>query len=548
MSLASGKPNSSGLASTPEMLEVNSAIEDLKPLLKLLIDLQCPMDLIVSEMRRVHQLNPTYLNSYVVPYSGMVLIFYVVQRLCKATNDVQKAERECLSLLDIIINEFEANPDSLDGVMKQTVLFYAAKAGSVAVCKFLVSQSGANGSPVDIHQQTPLYYAAREGKLDTMEWLVKEGGCNVNHIDKNGQSALFYAARENRFDCVRKLVDELGADPLVRDVYKKRVRGYLKAGVHKETYEYLTEVERARDPGVAQHANRRLFLVKPGEPMGAAAMTLRQHKPYNPYEQEEAITASQLLPPPKRQRSGNSTPASSLSRESAAPRERLSLATPPPVTPTSTVAPVAGRNRYRVRAPLGKGGLEEFEKQFPDIAVWNKGRDSNTGDGASPPPKPVVSRAPRAPIASLTPPWVSVVSQLLRGPLWRYGPATIFHKTLFQLPPNLGPKYATVPGEPEKKLTIDLSLIRKKLEKGKYLRLTEVDRDVRSMFQQGMQLSEGAETPLGLLTKATEVYYEQQMAGSGLAAVLRQEASGASESATQRPDEPMVIVSSENQV
>jgi hypothetical protein len=90
------------------------------------------------------------------------------------------------------------------------------------------------------------------------------------------------------------------------------------------------------------------------------------------------------------------------------------------------------------------------------------------------------------------------------------------------------------------KLSIDLSLIRKKLEKGKYLRLTEVDRDVRSMFEQGLVLANGPESPLGLLTKATEVYYDQQLAGSGLAAVLRQEATDLLHASAPRPDEQMV--------
>jgi hypothetical protein len=67
-------------------------------------------------------------------------------------------------------------------------------------------------------------------------------------------------------------------------------------------------------------------------------------------------------------------------------------------------------------------------------------------------------------------------------------------------------------------------LIRKKLEKGKYSRLSEVDSDVRAMFQQAYELSGGVDSDIGLLTKATEVYYDQQLAGSGLARVLRQEA------------------------
>ena len=76
---------------------------------------------------------------------------------------------------------------------------------------------------------------------------------------------------------------------------------------------------------------------------------------------------------------------------------------------------------------------------------------------------------------------------------------------------------------PEMKLSIDLSVIRKKLEKGKYTALIEIDQDVRGMFQQAYDLTGGKETDLGLLTRATEIYYEQQMAGSGLAAVIRDE-------------------------
>jgi hypothetical protein len=313
---------------------------------------------------------------------------------------------------------------------------------------------------------------------------------------------------------------ELGADPLIRDIYKKRARGYLKPSGHKATYDFLTEIERIRDPNVAAHSHRKLFLVRPDEPLGAAAMTLRQHKAYNPYEQDDAIAAASATmvnpPPPKKQRSnnvsGSSTPAIRTERISLPPSPSLSAAAP-------------GRSRYRVKAPLGKGGLDEFEKQFPDIAVWSDPSKKQATVIVSPlaSGKTTFNRPARAPIASLTPPWVSVVSQLLRGPLWRYGPATIFHKPVLQMPTNLGPKYAPQPGEPEKKLAIDLSVIRKKLEKGKYLRLTEVDRDVKSMFAQALLLSGGPTTNLGLLTKATEVYYEQQMAGAGLAAVLRQE-------------------------
>jgi hypothetical protein len=120
---------------------------------------------------------------------------------------------------------------------------------------------------------------------------------------------------------------------------------------------------------------------------------------------------------------------------------------------------------------------------------------------------------------------------LLRGPLWRYGPAAIFHKPLLQLPSNLGAKFQPASPQPELKLSIDLSVIRKKLEKGKYSFLTEIDKDVRGMFNQAYDLAGGQQSDLGLLTRATEIYYDQQMAGSGLAAVIRDEAEDLARSA-----------------
>jgi len=522
MSLAPGAQTNSSSESSPAAIEFNTAPEELRPLLWKLNDLGSTVESVKVEMARVYQVNPSYLSTYIVPYSGMSMIFYIVQRLCKTTNAFDQAEKDCAELLTTLLKDFGANPSFLDGVMKQTPLYYAARAGSVVICELLVRTLGASARIIDIHNQTPLYYASREGKIETVEWLVKEGGCEVNHVDKNGQTALFYAAREDRCACVIKLVNELGADPLIRDVYKKRARGYLKSTVQKDTYEFLSEIERIRDPNVAAHSHRKLFLVRPDEPVGAAAMTLRQHKAYNPYEQDDSVLQVVPTAPPKRQRSsvsGTSTPAAGGT--TGRNTEKASL--PPSPAPVATTT--SGRSRYRVKAPLGKGGLEEFEKQFPEIAAWSDPakRAAAVASPAGQTTGKTLSRPARAPIASLTPPWVSVVSQLLRGPLWRYGPATIFHKPVLQMPTNLGPKYAPTPGEPEKKLAIDLSVIRKKLEKGKYLRLTEVDRDVRSMFSQALVLAEGPTTNLGLLTKATEVYYEQQMAGSGLAAVLRKE-------------------------
>ena len=534
-----------GAAAAPVPLvadaEISSADPEMRQLLISLRDISSSVSLIISELRRVFQVNHSLVREYYVPYSGMPVIFYIAQRLTHVSNCLSESlEEEVASLFRASCEEFGADSNSLDSVMRQNVMFYTAKAGSLRCCQELLSL-GCSCSLVDVHNQTALFYAAREGRTDVVEWLVREGGCLINQLDKNGQTALFYAAREDRFECVSKMVNDLGADPLVRDIYKKRARAYLKSPNQRRTFDFLTEVERARDPSSANLSQRKLFIVS-SEPLGAASMRLRQHKPFNPHQledeqQQQQIESSSSSTAPKRQKSGNSTPSNPTTnekiinkREKPTPVQPLrSVASASPVqSPSSsesllpTPSPANGRSRFRIKAPIGLGGLESFEKSFPEIAVWNTNGNSSPPSESPSPPK-TLHRPPRTPVQSLTPPWVPVVSLLLRGPLWRYGPATIFHKSHLQLPANLGPKYLQPPAMPEMKLSIDLSLIRKKLEKGKYATLFEIDQDVRGMFQQAYDLSGGKETDLGLLTRATEIYYEQQMAGSGLAAVIRDE-------------------------
>lgn len=519
--------------------EISSADPEMRQLLISLRDINSPVSLITSELRRVFQVNHGLVRDYYVPYSGMPVIFYIAQRLYYVSSSLPVSlEEEVASLFRASCEEFGADANSLDSVMRQNVMFYTAKAGSLRCCKELWSL-GCSCSLTDVHNQTALFYAAREGRTDVVEWLVREGGCLINQVDKNCQTALFYAAREDRFECVCKMVNDLGADPLVRDIYKKRARAYLKGPNQRRTFDFLTEVERARDPSSANLSQRKMFIVS-SEPLGAASMRLRQHKPYNPHQlEDEQLKIESSSSAPKRQKSGNSTPSSNPTtsnekiinkKEKPTPLQPLrSVSSSPVQSPSSseslllpTPSPANGRSRFRIKAPIGLGGLESFEKSFPEIAVWHTNGNSSPPSESPSPPK-TLHRPPRTPVQSLTPSWVPVVSLLLRGPLWRYGPATIFHKSHLQLPANLGPKFLQPPAIPEMKLSIDLSVIRKKLEKGKYATLLEIDQDVRGMFQQAYDLTGGKETDLGLLTRATEIYYEQQMAGSGLAAVIRDE-------------------------
>ena len=466
-------------------------------------------------------------RSYIVPSTSLSVLFYIARRLANAPVVTDDLTEGTISLFQILIDEARVDLNECDRVMNQNIFFYVAKSGSLECCKFLKSK-GCASNLTDIHHQTPLFYAAREGRDSVIEWLVREGGCNVNHIDRNGQTPLFYAAREDRLECVMNMINTLGADPLIRDIYKKRARSYLKAPNQKRTFDYLAEIEKQRDPS-ANSSHRKLYIVR-DEPVGAAAMTLRQHRPFNPYQKEEDDATPVAPMPAKRQRSGASTPAPNpkpVKERSEPPsrqsRSERSSVAPSPLQSPSDISLPAGRSRFRVKAPLGQGGLDAFEKEFPQFALWGPNQSPQPSSQPPTPPK-ALNRPARAPPVGATPPWVSVASLLLRGPLWRYGPALIFHKSLLQLPSNLGAKYEEESGMPEKKLSIDLSVVRKKLEKGKYPRMTDLDSDIRSMFQQAYELSGGPQTNLGILTKATEIYYNQQLAGCGLAGIIRREA------------------------
>ena len=511
-------------APAPDDAEISSADKEIRNLLSMLRGASSSASSIISEIKRVFQVNPDLLRDYYIPYSGMTILFYVAQRLTRPGSSSEVSNEEGVaSLLRLLCEEIGADPNTLDSLMRQNVMFYTAKAGSLICCRELMDLN-CSSSVVDIHNQTAIFYAAREGKTEVVEWLVKEGGCQVNQLDKNGQTALFYAAREDRFECVTKMINELGADPLIRDIYKKRARAYLKGPNQKRTFDFLTEVERARDPS-ANLSHRKLFIVS-NEPLGAASMKLRQHKPYNPHQLEEETQIDSSAP--KRQKSGNSTPTSEKPRkETKQPptvaRRSVSsspVQSPAPAEPSPSSS--NGRSRFRVKAPLGLGGLDSFEKSFPEFALWTNGNTTSPVTDSPSPPKSL-HRPPRTPAQSITPPWVSVVSLLLRGPLWRYGPATIFHKPVLQLPANLGPKFSQPALNAELKLSTDLGVIRKKLEKGKYSFLSEIDTEIRAMFQQAYELSGGQQTDLGILTRATEIYYDQQMAGSGLSSVIRDE-------------------------
>lgn len=122
--------------------------------------------------------------------------------------------------------------------LQQTVLFYAAKDGSVAICDFILS-NGVDVNSRDINFQTALFYAAREGKTEVIDVFVKHKA-DLNLQDSLGQSCLFYAVKEGHADFVKELlikgakvglVDKKRVTPLslARKLSKKTVADILIA-------------------------------------------------------------------------------------------------------------------------------------------------------------------------------------------------------------------------------------------------------------------------------------------------------------------------------
>lgn len=79
-----------------------------------------------------------------------------------------------------------------DGV---TALFIAARAGSLAVVRFLAEDAGAEVSVTMKGGATPLYIACQEGKLDVAQYLCGSNAADLNQEREDGKTCLFAAGK-----------------------------------------------------------------------------------------------------------------------------------------------------------------------------------------------------------------------------------------------------------------------------------------------------------------------------------------------------------------
>ncbi|CAE8644225.1 unnamed protein product, partial [Polarella glacialis] len=108
----------------------------------------------------------------------------------------------------------ESGEDLMVDELKQTPLFYAVKASSVAVCQLLIdARCGVDDK--DTTQQVPLYFAARAGRADCAKLLLDLGAA-VDSRDSHTETPLFYAVEFKHVDVCRVLLGA-NADPLARN-------------------------------------------------------------------------------------------------------------------------------------------------------------------------------------------------------------------------------------------------------------------------------------------------------------------------------------------
>jgi ankyrin repeat protein len=112
-----------------------------------------------------------------------------------------------LQVCRFLVEECGMDPLHMAGLRKKKrcALHWAARNGHPHVCEWLVK---AKGVPVDIctdNDTTPLHFAIWTSQLPAVRWLVEEGGAEVNRQNAHGCSAAHWAAFSGNVEVLRYL-------------------------------------------------------------------------------------------------------------------------------------------------------------------------------------------------------------------------------------------------------------------------------------------------------------------------------------------------------
>lgn len=77
-----------------------------------------------------------------------------------------------------LLDNYKANWEAEDSEL-MTPIFYAIRAGSLLVLRFLVEEKGVNMERLEIQKRTPFYWACTQGEMEIIKYL-RDKGADIN--------------------------------------------------------------------------------------------------------------------------------------------------------------------------------------------------------------------------------------------------------------------------------------------------------------------------------------------------------------------------------
>ncbi|KAH7649125.1 hypothetical protein FG379_003690 [Cryptosporidium bovis] len=409
---------------------------------------------------------------------------------------VESIRRDKLDATLKLIDELDPKDISnLCPITNANVLFYAAQRTNddeaLEICKKILEKCPElDVKSTDISLQTALFFASRDGNIKTAEYLINNG-CDVNHTDRVNQTALFYAARDGRFETVRLLLDK-GANPNMSDNVGQTALFYAARDGRSQTCILL--LENGADPSI-KDKNRQAahsYAMKSGHKQLAGLLKSRVSVPAGSSVTGGLNNADNLRSgyiDGKAESGGSALCNSSMVEGNIIKDSEI-------------------RQCYRLQVKGSDGKwyfapkvkIEEFERMFPNIAVWSK--DS-----------PVSYLKPN--IDPFRASWYKVISECVED-LRKQEGAWIFDKPVDEKAWNCSDYYKIV-SKP-----MDFSLIRKKLRNGEYELCRDVVSDIEQIFK-NCYLYNKPDSSISILCKAIENQFCNLRGSKGIDSLLNRE-------------------------
>jgi len=137
---------------------------------------------------------------FVIMVPGRILYYEYRLKVAICHDDAER-------VFDLIADG--CDPDRL--VNRYPLIVFAAKCGSLDVCRVLIESGASVDKEIEPRSRTALVYAILEGHNEVAEFLIK-AGADIEREDSTGDTPIIWAVRRNRVRLVSLLLDR-GANP-----------------------------------------------------------------------------------------------------------------------------------------------------------------------------------------------------------------------------------------------------------------------------------------------------------------------------------------------